>query len=275
MPAATPFVKWVGGKRQLLAIIRKRLPKTMENYYEPMVGGGAVFFALANRRAFKNAVINDLNLELIEAYQTLQEPALLDEVISLLKTYVYEETFYYEMRAQSPSSLDKAHRVARFLYLNRTCYNGLYRVNRKGEFNAPFGDYTNPMICDENNLREAALALAGVRCTATDYATAVAKAGSGDVVYIDPPYLPRSLTSNFTSYTKGGFPFAEHERLASIFRDLANRGVKVLLSNTDQKVIRDLYHGFRISRVSAVRNINSDGEGRGVVNEILVSANLP
>lgn len=664
MPAALPFVKWIGGKRQLLPHIRKRLPKTMPAYYEPMVGGGAVFFALANRRSFQKAVINDLNLELIEAYQALQDPTLLEEVITLLKTYVYEEGLYYQMRSQQPSGMDKSHRVARFLYLNKTCFtpgslvltedesyleiekvksgqrlwggrtvqetlsraykgtilrvkvqsspftlsvtedhpvlmisgkpeeqkqdprtaaqlgdeiklmpasalrkgdllllptkgtkeipvdwmsfwpkgdsvgpqaekmipdltdepglcrllgyyaaegcfhlqygkvhridwtfnknetgyvqdvvclcqklfgvtpmvypgegketlsvqlcsvyaarfihnlvpgqtwakdpiqrktkilhsammqaptplqlellkgwfrgdggmssnpamgsyglagtstvipmarqmyrlaqrcglrpswwvthpktkshpegepaaqvalctreeigslgfelppmkrkscshrkfvgpyiavrvkevtpleysgtvynlevdgdhllcvdgvvshncfNGLYRVNQKGEFNAPFGDYKNPTICDENNLREAALALQGVRCTALDYAEVVAEAKVGEVVYIDPPYLPQSTTANFTAYTKGGFPFSEHERLASVFKELAGRGVKVLLSNTDQKPIRQLYRGFRISRVEAKRNVNSDGDGRGYVSEILVSANL-
>lgn len=275
MPAALPFVKWIGGKRQILVHIRKRLPKTMPTYYEPMIGGGAVFFALANRRSFQRAVINDLNLELMEAYQALQDPTLLEEVIALLKTYVYEESFYYSMRSQLPSGMDKSHRVARFLYLNKTCFNGLYRVNQKGEFNAPFGDYKNPTICDENNLREASLALQGVRCTALDYAEVVAEAKAGEVVYIDPPYLPQSTTANFTAYTKGGFPFSEHERLASIFKELAGRGVKVLLSNTDQKPIRQLYRGFRISRVEAKRNVNSDGGGRGYVSEILVSANLP
>ena len=272
MTKASPIVKWAGGKRQLLSEIRRRLPKKIETYYEPFVGGGAVFFALANRKAFKKAVLNDMNSELVDTYRVLSDGRT-EEVIELLKTYPYDPDFYNEIRARS-IGLSQVERVARFLYLNKTGFNGLYRVNSKGGFNVPFGKYTNPNIVNAGGLLEAAKVLQGVTLECQDFSLSVANAQKGDVVYFDPPYLPKSDTANFTAYTEGGFGLPEHEKLAALFRELAARGVSVLLSNADVPVTRQLYRGFRVSRVQSKRNINSSGEKRGLVGEILVGVNL-
>jgi len=270
---ASPFVKWAGGKRQLLATIRRRLPSKIQTYYEPFVGGGAVFFALANRRTFKRAVINDLNSELIDTYRALATGKV-QEVIELLRTYPYDREFFLDMRTRVPTELNLEERAARFIYLNRTGFNGLYRVNQSGGFNVPFGSYTNPTICDAEGLVEASKALEGVTIECLDFALSVEPAGPEDAVYFDPPYLPKSETSNFTAYTVDGFTLGDHERLAEVFRALANRGVSVLLSNADVSASRKLYHGHRISRIQAKRSINSSGDKRGMVGEILVSSTL-
>ncbi len=272
---AKPIVKWAGGKKQVLAQIRRRLPREMETYYEPFIGGGAVFFALANRKAFKRAVINDLNKELTDTYLALASGKV-NDIVDILMGYPNNREFYNEIRARIPSEIPEIEvRVARFIYLNKTGFNGLYRVNQSGGFNTPYGKYPNPNYCDRAGLQEAARALEGVTVECGDYAASVAEAKPGDVVYFDPPYLPKSETANFTSYTEGGFTLADHERLARTFRELADRGVAVLLSNADVKRARTLYAGYRIARVQARRNINSDGDKRGEVSEILVGANLP
>ena len=272
---AKPVVKWAGGKKQLLAQIRQRLPKTMETYYEPFIGGGAVFFALANRKAFKRAVINDMNKELMDTYSALATGRVKD-IVDILINYPNTREFYNEIRTLNPSNIPEIEvRVARFIYLNKTGFNGLYRVNQSGGFNTPFGKYPNPNICDTAGLQEAARALQGVTIECRDYALSIESAKPGDVIYFDPPYLPVSETANFTSYTEGGFGLVEHERLARIFREMAERGVAVLLSNANVKRARALYAGCRISRVQARRNINSAGDKRGEVGELLVGANLP
>lgn len=275
MTTASPIVKWAGGKRQLLAQIRRRLPKTMDTYYEPFIGGGAVFFALANRKAFKRAVICDINKELTDTYQALATGRVMD-VVDVLIHYPNTREFYEEIRARNPKDIPELElRVARFLYLNKTGFNGLYRVNQSGGFNTPYGKYPNPNICDVTALQEAARVFENVTVECGDYASILDDAKQGDAVYFDPPYLPKSDTANFTSYTEGGFGLLEHERLARKYRELAERGVAVLLSNADVKEARALYPGFRIARVPARRNINSDGEKRGTVSELLIGANLP
>jgi DNA adenine methylase len=275
MTTAKPVVKWAGGKKQLLAQIRCRLPKTMETYFEPFIGGGAVFFALANRKAFKRAVINDMNKELMDTYLALATGKVKD-VIDILIDYPNNRDFYNEIRARNPVEIPEIElRVARFIYLNKTGFNGLYRINQSGGFNTPFGKYPNPNICDAAGLQEAARALQGVTIECRDYALSIESAKPGDVIYFDPPYLPVSETANFTSYTEDGFGLVEHERLARIFHEVADRGVSVLLSNANVKRARDLYAGCRLSRVQARRNINSAGDKRGVVGELLVGANLP
>ena len=271
---ATPFVKWAGGKRQILkGYLLPRLPKVIDTYYEPFVGGGAVLFALANRGAYKKAVINDMNKELITAYAALATGRV-QAVIDLLKTYPNEEDFYYEMRSKRFECLSVEEQAARFIYLNHTCFNGLYRVSKKSGFNSPYGFYVEPKTCNEKNLKSVADALQFVDIDCQDFEPAVQNAKQGDFVYFDPPYIPQSETSNFTAYTMEGFGPADHERLALTFRELADRGVSVLLSNSDLKLSRKLYEGFRIESVKARRNINSNGKGRGKVGEILVSANL-
>jgi len=248
----------------------------MGTFYEPFVGGGAVFFALAREGAFERAVINDINSELMLAYQTLATPDGVGAVCTLLKTYVYESTFYYDIRNRNPRDLDDVHKTARFIYLNRCGFNGLYRVNKKGEFNVPFGKYTDPTICDESNLIAVSQCLRQkVEFQSQDFETCADAAVAGDVVYFDPPYLPTSETADFTEYTPGGFGLDQHRRLAALFRRLADRGVIVLLSNADVPRTHELYEGLRIDIVNARRNINSDGDKRGEVTEVLVGANLP
>lgn len=269
-----PFLKWAGGKRQLLPAILNRLPSEMGTFYEPFLGGGAVLFALAREGCFRKAVVNDVNQELVHTYETLRSSEGVNGVIALLKTYPYERTFYDEMRARIPANLTPVEAAARFIYLNRTGFNGLYRVNKDGRFNVPFGAYTNPTICDDSNLLAVRDCLKDVTFESRDFEESVAPATAGDVVYFDPPYLPKSATSNFTSYTEKGFSLAEHRRLAALFRRLADRGVRCLLSNSDVPLTRELYEGLKVETVDARRNINSDGDGRGAVTEILVSANL-
>lgn len=248
----------------------------MGTYYEPFVGGGAVFFVLDSEDAFDRAVIGDCNAELMTTYATLSDPEWVEEVISLLRTYRYEPEFYEMMRKRTPSDLTNIEQAARFIYLNRTGFNGLYRVNKKGTFNVPFGRYTNPTICDEPNLRQVSGALRQnrVKVLCTDFEKLVEGAQEGDVVYFDPPYVPLSLTASFTEYQPGGFGLNEQRRLASLVRRLADRGVGVLLSNSDTPVVHELYEGFKIDIVTAKRAINSKGDRRGPVTEVLVQANL-
>jgi DNA adenine methylase len=270
MSAAAPCVKWAGGKRYLVPEILKRMPARIKTYYEPFFGGGAVFFALANEGRFERAVISDSNEELMRAYAAIANQTT--AVIKALKEHVYSEEHYYRVRSLDPISLAPPARAARFIYLNRVCFNGLYRVNKKGSFNVPFGRYTNPTICDEEGLRAAARVLKGTAKGALDFEAATLTAKRGDVVYFDPPYVPSSETSDFTAYTVGGFGADQHERLRDVAKRLSEKGALVLLSNSDTPLVRRLYKGFRIERVEAPRRVNSRGDGRGNVAELLISA---
>ena len=268
-PVARPFLKWAGGKGALLHEILPRLPKKIETYYEPFVGGGAVFFALAAEKRFNRAVIGDTNDDLIETYYAIQND--LDEVVQRLKIHAgkHSEEYFYKVRAQRGSYV-----AARIIYLNRTCFNGLYRVNQKGEFNVPFGKYANPKICDEENLTAVSEVLHGVDLETNDFETMVVTAQRGDSVYFDPPYAPLSDTSNFTAYTAGGFGSSEQERLRDVAKKLIDRDVHVLLSNSDTPFVRDLYgmtRVFKIEEVQAPRRVNSKGKKRGNVGELLIS----
>lgn len=267
--SADPCLKWVGSKRYLASEILKRLPAKIGTYYEPFLGGGAVFFALAAEGRFKRARLADMNRELVDTYLALANDP--DAVIRHLSKHVYEKGYYYGVRASRPTSL--AGRAARMIYLNRTCFNGLYRVNRKGEFNVPFGRYTNPTICDEENLRAVSgvLKKSGVVVAACDFELAVKEARKGDTVYFDPPYVPLSATSNFTSFTQDGFGTDAQVRLRDCFATLDKRGVHVLLSNSDAPLVRELYRGFKIRKVEAPRRVNSKGGKRGNVTELLIS----
>ena len=273
MTTAEPVVKWAGGKRQILAHIRRRLPKKIATYYEPFIGGGAVYFALANRKVFENAVISDVNQELVDTYLLLADGRV-DELVKVLSTYQNNQEFFNQLRAQNPTEMTQVLRVARFLFLNKTGFNGLYRVNGSGGFNVPFGHYANPNFCDTSRFKEAARALRGTTIKCLDFESVVADAKPGDTIYFDPPYLPKSDTANFTAYTDSGFGIQEHTRLARVFKEKAEAGVSILLSNSDTKIARELYRGFRISRIQAVRSINSNGEKRGPIGELLISANL-
>ena len=271
-----PFVKWAGGKSQLLRDIWANLPSSFQNYFEPFVGGGAVFFALYREGLLSGkSYLSDNNPELILAYQTIQTKvdALIQE-LNRSEKYQNDRDIYYEIRAWEPD--DAVERTARFIYLNHTCYNGLYRVNKKGKFNVPFGRYKNPQILDQDNLEAVSRALEKVELRGpTDFAQAVDDAKANDFIYFDPPYQPLSDTAHFTSYTKGGFSFKEQQRLADIFRQLANRNCSVLESNSDTDEIRDLYNEFHIVEVFAKRAISCDPTGRGAISELLIRNYVP
>lgn len=266
---AHPVLKWAGGKTQLLQEILPRLPRTIETYFEPFVGGGAVFFALVRERRFRKAVLADSNPELIEVYRVLQEDP--EAVIRALEPYQhrYDETAYYEIREHRPRT--PANRVARLIYLNKTGYNGLYRVNRSGRFNVPFGRYKNPRILDAPNLRAVSAALSGVTLLEMDFEQATAAARPGDAVYFDPPYLPLSKTASFAAYDRHPFGLPEHERLARVFGDLSQRGVHAVLSNSSTPDTRQLFAPFTLDTVQVGRNINCRSGARGPIDEILVT----
>lgn len=263
-----PVLKWAGGKTQLLAQYEPHFPRRYGSYFEPFVGSAAVFFHLRPRRAR----LSDVNAELIDLYRVLQ--ADVDRLIHLLAEHreLHGEEHFYRVRAQDPTGLDDFARAARTLYLNKTCYNGLYRVNSRGGFNVPFGRYKNPGILIEGRLRGAARALQGVELQVEGFEKVLDHAQKGDLVYFDPPYMPLSVTSSFTAYTRWSFGEAEQRRLAEVFAELARRKVKVLLSNSDTPLIRDLYAGYRVITVQATRCINSKADGRRAINEVLVAS---
>ncbi len=263
---ARPFLKWAGGKGRLLEQLRPLLPARFARYFEPFAGGAALFFDLRP----EHAELTDINSELIDCYRAVRDKV--EPVIGALKRHRYDETHYYRVRAIDPASLARPERAARTIYLNKTGYNGLYRVNRSGKFNVPMGRYTNPRVCDADNLRACSAALKGVEVQVRDFETQVARARAGDFVYFDPPYVPVSDTADFTSYAPGGFGLDGQRRLAALFASLARRGVHVVLSNSDTPLVRELYRGFRIARVLAARNINSRGALRGKVGEVVVTS---
>lgn len=268
LPAPRPLLKWVGGKTQLLQQMQPFLPKTFRRYFEPFVGGAALFFDLRARRPDMPAFLSDVNAELVNCYVAVRDDV--EAVIRALRRHRYESAYYYEIRAQNPAALASAERAARTIFLNKTGYNGLYRVNRSGQFNVPFGRFTNPVFCDVDNLHACARALRDVSIEHADFSSVLEVAQKGDFVYFDPPYVPLSSTSDFTAYIPSGFGAAEQEELAEVFRALAKRGVHVLLSNSDTPIVRKLYAGFKIERVYASRSVNSVATGRGKLAEVMV-----
>jgi DNA adenine methylase len=271
----TPFLKWAGGKRQLLPRILEAVPARIRTYYEPFVGGGAVFFAivssgLAAGRRFERAVLGDANEELVRCYRAVQRDV--GAVIGALRRHRYDRDHYYRVRDRAPERLSDAGRAARLIYLNRCGYNGLYRVNRAGRFNVPFGRYKDPVICDAPRLEAAARALAGVTLVCDDFERTLRGARSGDFVYLDPPYVPLSATSSFTAYAKTPFDEAAQSRLARVLRELGARRVQALLSNSDCEATRRLYDPMPRETVPVRRAINSVAAGRGAVAELLVKS---
>ncbi|MBP6786492.1 MAG: DNA adenine methylase [Candidatus Promineofilum sp.] len=267
--AARPVLKWAGGKGRLLPELLARLPHDFQTYHEPFIGGGALFFALAGAGRLGRACLSDANPSLIDVYVALRDRV--DEVIAALQGHVHDREHYYRVRALRPAELSLPERAARVIYLNKTCYNGLYRENRRGEFNVPFGRYKNPTICDEPNLRAAARVLRGAELAQRHFSTVLDQARPGDFVYFDPPYHPLSPTANFTAYDRAGFGPDDQRQLRDVFAALGERGVAALLSNSDTPFVRELYDGFRIERVLAARAVNSKANGRGKVAEVLVS----
>ncbi|MCA9865098.1 MAG: DNA adenine methylase [Anaerolineales bacterium] len=266
--AAKPVLKWAGGKGRLLPELLTRLPHDFQAYHEPFIGGGALFFALAEAGRVGQAHLSDANQSLIDVYLALRDSV--DEVIVALHGHVYEREHYYRVRALRPAELSLPERAARVIYLNKTCYNGLYRENRRGEFNVPFGRYKNPTICDEPNLRAAARVLRGVDVAQRHFSTVLDYARPGDFVYFDPPYHPLSPTANFTAYDRAGFGSDDQRQLRDVFAALGERGVRAMLSNSDTPFVRELYDGFRIEQVWVARAVNSRAGGRGKVAEVLV-----
>ncbi len=264
--SAAPFLKWAGGKRQLLEQLARFIPELTPaaTYHEPFLGGGALFFHLQPRRA----LLSDINEELVECFQVVRDDV--DALIEALLPCKNEPEFYYEMRARDPATLTAVGRAARTIYLNRTCFNGLYRVNRAGRFNVPFGRYANPTLCDETGLRTASRALAGAKLEVRPFRSVLERARPGDFVYFDPPYQPLSVTSSFTAYTRHPFGDREQQELASIFARLVKLGCRVMLSNSDTDRIRSLYSAFRIEQVLANRAINSKAAGRGKIAELVI-----
>lgn len=263
-----PVLKWAGGKTRLLPELVARLPGprqwTTGRYFEPFVGGAAVFLHLRPR----TAVLSDVNPELVHLYTIVRDRV--EELIEDLGRHTYERQYYYGVRALDPASLPPIERASRMVFLNRTCFNGLWRVNRRGEFNVPFGRYTNPTLCPAERLRAASRAFADAELRHTDFEGAVDGARRGDFVYFDPPYVPLTRTASFTSYAAADFGLADQERLAALFTDLGRRGVRCMLSNSDTPVVRALYDGHRIDRILAPRAISRDPEQRRPVGELVI-----
>ena len=266
------FVKWAGGKTQLLDQFKKLFPKEVNGYLEPFVGSGAVFFYIKQKYNLKKVIISDNNEELINAYIVVRDD--LEGLIKLLKTHKNRhcKEYYYNIRRIDVNELSDVERAARFLYLNKTCYNGLYRVNSKGKFNVPFGRYKNPNIVNEKNLRKAHKLLQGVTIKLQSFEKVLEDAQGGDFIYFDPPYYPLSKTANFTSYTKNAFLDEEQKKLAEVYRKLDERGCLLMLSNSDTEFIKNLYSydGLKIHKVKARRAINSKADKRGAINELVI-----
>ncbi len=269
-PSARPLLKWVGGKTQLVPTLLDIFPAKIGRYIEPFFGGGAVFWALRAAGRFTTAHLSDANPVLVDTYTAVR-----DEVEALIVElgggqYANALEGFMALRAADTTKMSLVQRAARMVFLNKTAFNGLYRVNRKGGFNVPFAHYPNPTILDVANLRACSRALAGASFALRDFAEAAAQAEPGDLVYLDPPYVPASLTSNFTSYAPGGFGAKDHERCAKTFRALAERGVSVVLSNSDTPLVRELYAGFEMREVQVRRNVGAGPATRKSVGEVIV-----
>jgi len=277
---ARPFIKWVGGKAQLLGDLLPLFPRKIRTYYEPFIGGGACFFTLAAEGRFEHAVINDWNRELTDVYRVIRDfpDELMRELRGLEERYVEAPKAVFESwREMDPFELDPVKRAARMILLNKTGFNGLYRVNQQGKFNGPWGQKTGRVpLFEEDNVRDANHLLNWKTTILTgDFEEAVQMAREGDFIYFDPPYVPVSVTSDFESYTEKGFGIEDQTRLRDLFQRLYEKGVYAIQSNSDAPILRDLYEGFEIHEIEANRSINSKGEGRGPVKELLIVSRRP
>jgi DNA adenine methylase len=264
-PSAYPILKWAGGKRWLAAAAKQLLPRGWRGrYYETFLGGGAFFFAVQPDQA----TVSDLNEELITTYRAVRDEP--ERVIQLLRTYPYDEDFYYTLRAKAPR---KPHTIAaRFIYLNHSCWNGLYRVNADGQFNTPFGRYDNPTICDEERINNASEALQPVQIEDGSFQNVVLTAQPGDFAYFDPPYITGHQNNGFLNYNKNLFSWADQENLARQAILLSNAGVYVLVSNADYPAVINLYKGFYYYRAKRNSLIGGQTRSRGVITEALLSS---
>jgi len=270
-----PFVKWAGGKRQLIPIINQNLPESFGTYYEPFLGGGALLFHILTDKNGQKCSISDLNSDLVLAYTTIRDR--IDSLIASLKNHEknYQknsESYYYSIRESNPRS--EIEKTSRLIFLNRTCFNGLYRVNSKGKFNVPLGKYSNPNIVNEENLRAVSHILQSSRISikCRDFEAVLRDAKKGDLIYFDPPYQPTSATANFTSYTNKDFTYDDLTRLAELCLKLDSRGCNVLLSNSDSKEVADIFskNPWKITRIEANRSINSNSKKRTGHFELLI-----
>lgn len=274
-----PFIKWAGGKSRLISQIKNFIPKEFNNYFEPFLGSGALFFYLVSSFKIKgnsSAHLSDINPELINVYKTIK-----DNLKDLIKELQYNEIeyykdskkFYYELRDEN-FAFNSIKKAARFITLNKTCYNGLYRVNKKGLFNVPIGSYINPKICDQENLNIVSkiLNLTNTIIENYDYQKVIIKIKENDFIYLDPPYYPLNKTSNFTNYTRYGFDYMEQKRLADFFSELDKKKCKIILSNSDTTFIRDLYSSFKENTISlnTLRSINSNADKRKNHSELII-----
>ena len=271
--ALQPFTKWTGGKRQLLPVIRELMPKKYNRYFEPFVGGGALFFDLAP----KDAVINDFNAELINCYQQIKDnPQELIEILKVHQEYNSKE-YYLDLRSvdrdERIDMMSEVQRAARILYMLRVDFNGLYRVNSKNQFNVPYGRYKNPKIVDENLVSAISTYLNNnqIEIKKGDFEKAVLDVQPGDFVYFDPPYIPLSETSAFTSYTHEGFSYDDQVRLRDTFKKLSDTGAYVMLSNSSSFLVEELYQDFNIHHVEAIRTNGAKSSSRGKISEIIVT----
>ncbi len=273
---AKPFLKWAGGKRALLPDILRLMPKQFNNYFEPFVGGGALFFELARLGKLQNkkAYLFDANKELINTYLTIQNNH--KKLIKQLKDFSakHSKDFYYEIRSLDRQdgfgSLPNELRAARFIYLNKTCFNGLWRVNSKGQHNVPMGSYKNPTICDEDTIISAHYALQQATILNEDFAKVQELAQENDFVYFDPPYYPLNATSSFTAYNENVFLEDEQKRLFDVFKTLADKNIFVMQSNSDTDFIKELYKKYSIEVVECNRFINSNASDRGKIQEVII-----
>ncbi len=278
-PEAQAFLKWAGGKAQLLDQFEPYFPKWIASYCEPFLGGGAVFFHLKARFPRMRVALRDNNAELINAYQVVRDAVLplMHSLDEHLRNFQSEgERYYYRVRSQHELK-GEVDRAARMIFLNKTCYNGLWRVNARGQFNVPIGSYKPERVSlyDRGNLVAASSALGGVDLAVQDFRQTLPAISAGDFVYVDPPYYPLSPTASFTSYTKEDFGKTEQEDLSALFADAACRGVQLMLSNSDTPFIRSLYNGFALHSVKARRAVNCDGAKRGRISELVVLSGQP
>ena len=263
-----PIVKWVGGKRQLMFELLKNMPKSYNRYFEPFIGGGALFFALQPQ----NGYISDMNEELINLYTVVKDDVY--KLIDDLNKHKVSKEYFLKIRnldrTEKYNSLSDVKKASRFIYLNRTCFNGMYRVNSQGQFNVPFGNYKNPRIVDAENLINCSKLLKNTEICCADFSEILNKVQKGDFVYFDPPYVPLNETSSFTSYTKDGFDLDMQFKLRDVCDELDSMGVMFMLSNSDTKLVNELYSNYEIKKVFASRAINANGNGRGKITEVLV-----
>ena len=270
-----PFVKWAGGKRQLISILNENLPETFGKYFEPFLGGGALLFHMLTERNGQKCSISDLNADLVLSYATIRDR--IDELVASLKNHEKRykkgsKSYYYSVRESNPRG--EIEKTSRLLFLNRTCFNGLYRVNSKGKFNVPLGKYTNPNIVNEENLRSVSSILQSnnVSIQCRDFEKVQRDAKKGDLVYFDPPYYPISETANFTSYTNKDFSYDDLSRLVKICINLDAKGCNVLLSNSNSKQVIDMFSEklWKITKIQANRSINSNSKKRTGHFELLI-----